>query len=195
MKLRKIVELLSKINQTSKAKNLIDQCKTSSWLDHQNKWINDRVELHDREIYFVDEWSSNSFKSWESCFCFCREFHFQSFCFQCNKTCTIRRLNFANFLDFSWRLTIYVIFEWWRRWWTWRFKKNDFVIFQSRRLTKLNELTIVEISHRIFTLNKSIVELTIHEISRCFIQKRVFVIFAIFHRDVARARKSKTFKR
>ena len=74
-------------------------------------------------------------------------------------------------------------------------KKNDLVIFQSRRFTKLNELMIVETSRRIFTLNESMIKSTIHETSRHFIRKRVFVVFVIFHRDVARARKSKTFKK
>ena len=74
-------------------------------------------------------------------------------------------------------------------------KKNDFVISRSRRLTKLNESTIVETSHRIFMLNESIVKSTINETLRRFIRKCVFVASAIFHRDVARARKSKTFKK
>ena len=71
-------------------------------------------------------------------------------------------------------------------------KKNDFVIFQSRRFIKLNKLTIVETSRRIFTLNKSVIELMIYETSRRFIWKCVSVVSAIFHRDVAWVRKNKT---
>ena len=124
-KLWKIVKLLSRINQASRAKDLIDQCRTSSWIRHQSKWIDSCVEFRDREIHFADEWSSSFIESWKSCFCFCRELRSQSFCFRCNETCTIRRLNFASFLDFSWRLTIYVISEWRRRWWAWQFEKKQ----------------------------------------------------------------------
>ena len=74
-------------------------------------------------------------------------------------------------------------------------KKNDLVIFRSRCFIKLNESTIVEISRRIFTLNKLIIESTIHEISRRFTRKQVFVFSVILYRDVAWTRKSKTFKR
>ena len=107
-----------------KTKNLVDQCRTSNWLNHQNKWINSDVELRDREIHFIDEWSSNYFKLWENCCCFCQEFRFQLFCFQWYKTCTINRLNFASFLDFSWCSMIYVIFKCQRRQWTWRFEEE-----------------------------------------------------------------------
>ena len=48
-------------------------------------------------------------------------------------------------------------------------KKSDLVIFQSRCFIKLNESTIVETSRRIFTLNKFVIKLMIHEISRRFI--------------------------
>ena len=59
-------------------------------------------------------------------------------------------------------------------------KKNNLVISQSRCLTRLNE---------------SMIELKINETSRRFIQKRVFIVFVIFHRDVARARKNKILQR
>ena len=64
-------------------------------------------------------------------------------------------------------------------------KKSDFVIFRSRCLTRLNESTIVETLPRIFMLNESIVESTINETLRRFTQKRVFIVFVIFHRDIA----------
>ena len=73
-------------------------------------------------------------------------------------------------------------------------KKSDLVISRSRCLNKLNESTIVEISRRIFTSNESMIKSTIHETSRRFTWKQAFVFSVILHRDVARVRKSKTFK-